>query len=154
MIFSPSSRRVYVANELSVDTTVFARDPATGTLTPVRTYPNIPPGWPKGTGSAEIALHPSGRWLYVSTRIEDFMTVFQVNPESAAEPLTLVQIVASPVKFPRHFAIDPTGRWIVIAGQTDNRIGVLKLDPGTGKLTPTAESAPLDRPVCVLFAPH
>jgi len=57
------------------------------------------------------------------------------------------------VKFPRSFAIDPSGRWLVVAGETDDRIGLMKINPATGQLSPTPETQPLARPVCVLFAP-
>jgi 6-phosphogluconolactonase len=82
LAFSPNGRLVYVANELGVNTSVFSRNPDSGALTWIATENNINRGWPKGTGSGEIALHPSGKWLYVSTRLEDRMTVFRINPAS------------------------------------------------------------------------
>ncbi|HEX4139758.1 MAG TPA: lactonase family protein [Candidatus Methylacidiphilales bacterium] len=152
LLFSPDGSLVYVVNELGVSTCVYARDPKTGALTLLQTHPNILSGWPPGTGSAEVALHASGNHLYVSTRLQDFITVFRVM-RSLRSPLELEQVAPSPVKFPRSFAIDPSGRWLVVAGETDNRIGVMKIDPATGRLTPTAQTKSLDRPVCVLFAP-
>jgi 6-phosphogluconolactonase len=153
LVFSADGRRVYLVSELGVVTSVFVRDAASGELGLLHTYPNLPPGWPPGTGSAEIALDASGKHLYVSTRLRDFLTVFQVNP-SATAPLTRDQIVPSPAKFPRSFALDPSGQWIVVAGETDNSIGVMKIEPATGRLRPLGERQALDRPVCVLFGPN
>ncbi len=154
---------VYVVNELGVSTTVFSRNSSTGSLTLIGTEENIDPGWPKGTGSAELAVHPSGKWLYVSTRLEDRMTVFRIVPhiaavgaasrQPAAKPLGREQVVASPVTFPRSFALDPTGKWLVVAGQTDNCISVMKIDAESGRLAPTGERVHLGSPVCVLFDP-
>jgi 6-phosphogluconolactonase len=166
LAFSPDGRRVYVANELGVSTSVFTRDRSTGALTLIGTEDNIDPGWPKGTGSAEISLHPSGKWLYVSTRLIDRLTVFKIGaafgsgktevPTTAPAGLdpTLLdreQVVPSPVKFPRSFAIDPSGHWLVVAGETDNRISTLRIDSSSGQLTPTLEIARVGSPVCVLF---
>jgi 6-phosphogluconolactonase len=166
LAFGRDDRLVYVANELGVSTSVYSRNLSTGTLTLLGTAANIDPGWPKGTGSAEIFLHPSGRWLYVSTRLENRVTVFHPGPDPPAATSALPpirpeektpvflrrdQIVPSPVNFPRSFAIDPTGRWLVIAGQKDDSIAVLKIDSRTGQLTPTPAHATVGSPVCVLF---
>jgi 6-phosphogluconolactonase len=152
LAFSPDGHFVYVANELGVSTSVYARNAATGALTPVQTLPNLETtDWPKGTGSAEVVVDPSQRWLYVSTRLTDMLTVFGIGADPA-QPLHVVERVPCPVKFPRHFAIDPTGRWMVVAGQTDNRLSTLRLDAPTGKLTPTGQFVAAGNPVCVVFA--
>jgi 6-phosphogluconolactonase len=161
LAFSADGHLVYVVNELGVSTSVFARDPSRAALTLISTEDNIDPGWPKGTGSGEISFHPSGKWLYVSTRLQDRMTVFSINPnfapgksEGVAQPpLRREQIVASPVTFPRSFALDPSGKWLVVAGQTGNQIAVMKVSSRSGFLTPTAEHASVGSPVCVLFEP-
>ena len=152
LAFGQNGRFVYVANELDGTVTVFARDTATGALKPLETVSSLPPGTPlDGITSAEIALHPSGRWLYVSNRGCDTMAVFNIDPIGR---ITLVQTVPAGVKVPRHFAIDPTGRWMITAGQEDNRIAVLKIDPDTGQLSATDQSAAVGAPVCVLFNPQ
>jgi 6-phosphogluconolactonase len=85
------------------------------------------------------------------------MTVFQINSKLEEDrlkmPLEREQVIASPVKFPRSFALDPTGKWLVLAGETDNRLAVMKIDAASGQLTPTDQTAEVGRPVCVLFAP-
>ena len=151
LAFGAGGRLVYVANELGVSTSVFSRDATTGALSRIGTEDNIDPGWPKGTGSAEIEVHPSGKWLYVSTRLRDMMTVFKINPSASGKPLQREEVVPSPAAFPRSFAIDPTGQWLIVAGQTGNGIALLKIDPASGRLTPTQEHASVGSPVCVLF---
>jgi 6-phosphogluconolactonase len=155
LAFSPDGSQVYVVNELGVSTCVYSRDPASGALTLLKSYPNLPNlagNVPHRTGSAELAIDSAGQHLYVSTRFKDFFTVFRIN-QGAADPLTLEQVVPSPVAFPRSFAIDPSGQWLVVAGETDDKIGLMKIDPATGHLSAMPEIQPLARPVCVLFAP-
>jgi 6-phosphogluconolactonase len=145
---------VYVVNEMGVTTCVFQRDEGTGALRLLETVDNIPSGAKEGSGSAEIALHRSGKWLYVSTRVQDVMTVFRVQrTDGAKRGLTFVQNIASPVMFPRSFGLDPSGRWLIVAGQNDNRISVMKIDASSGRLGSTNEFASVGSPVCVLFVP-
>jgi 6-phosphogluconolactonase len=156
LAFSPDGRLLYVVNELGVSTSVFSRDPSTGALAFMETNANIDPGWPAGTGSAEVCGHPSGKWLYVSTRLEDMISVFRINTDLLAlktgKRLFREEIVPSPVAFPRSFAIDATGQWLIVAGQTDNRVSAMKINPVTGHLIATGQHVNVGCPVCVLFA--
>ncbi len=153
LAFNADGSLVYVVNEMGVSTSVFSRDSTTGALTLRDTVSNVWPGDPiSGTTAAEIVLHPSGKWLYVSNRDagHDTISVFAIDGKGG---LKLVQSVPSPVKWPRSFGIDPTGHWIIAAGQNDNMISELQVDPATGHLTPTNASAMVGSPVCVLFLP-
>jgi 6-phosphogluconolactonase len=152
LVFAQDGKVVYVVNEMGASVSRFARDPGTGALKLVDTVVCLPAGiapGPKIT-AAEIALHPSGKWLYVSVRGFDTIAVFTVD---AAGSLTLIQNVSPGVKQARQFAIEPTGQWLITAGQADNRLAVLKIDPSTGRLSATGESVSVGVPVCVLFDP-
>jgi 6-phosphogluconolactonase len=146
--FSRDGKFVYVTNELGHSVTVFARNSSIGNLTWLQTI--VIPSEKSGqkSSAAEIALHPSGRWLYVSSRGSDTLSVFATRPSGR---LRLIQAVCAGVKSPRSFAIDPLGRWLVAAGQDDNRIAVLRIDARNGELSATTHSARLGSPVCVLF---
>ncbi len=151
LAFDTDGTHVFVANEMGLSVTVFARDLATGALTPIQTAPALPENIPAaGATTAEISCHPSGKWLYVSTRGPDVLTVFAIAPGGK---LDRIQVAPAEVKVPRGFAIDPTGRWLIAAGQNDGRIAVLKIDPATGMLSPTDQAANASSPICILFAP-
>jgi 6-phosphogluconolactonase len=156
LVFSRQAALVVVANELGVSISRFGRIPATGALRLDQTLATINPGWPKGTGSGEIAIDPSGTSIYVSTRVTDRITYFSmINLLDgwSQHPISREQVIDSPVKFPRSIALDPSGRWLVVAGQTDNRVAVLKIDVSNGRLAPTDQVTTVDAPVCVLFSP-
>jgi len=153
LAFHPGGRFVYVNNEMGQSVTTFARDAATGALTPLQTLSSLPAGI-HTTGmvtTSEIFCHPSGKWLYVSNRGHDSIATYAIAADGM---LTWLDDAPSPVKMPRGFAIDPTGRWLIAAGQDDNKITVLKIDQDTGKLSPTGEFADVGIPVCVIFAPQ
>jgi 6-phosphogluconolactonase len=152
LAFGPGEDFAYVNGEMGRNVTVFRRDKTTGSLTPIQTLPLVPGAGPApGITTAEIACHPSGKWLYVSSRGDDIIAGFAIQTDGK---LTFIQDVPSGVKFPRGFAIDPTGRWLIAAGQNDNCLAILAIDQNTGKLTPTGQQASVPSPICVLFVPQ
>ncbi|MEI8342114.1 MAG: lactonase family protein, partial [Verrucomicrobiota bacterium] len=80
LAFHPGGKFVYVNNEMGLSVSVFGCDPASGVLTPVQVIPTLPETTPgAGTTTAEIACHPSGKWLYVSTRGDDTLARFAIG---------------------------------------------------------------------------
>jgi len=145
----PQGRFAYTNNEMAMSVTAFARDPSTGGLTALETVSTLPEGTAiEGLSTAEIFCHPNGRWLYVSNRTHDTIAVFSIATDGR---LKFLEAAPAQVKVPRGFAIDPTGRWLIAGGQNDHRIAVLAIDPQTGRLTPTDQSAEVGSPVCVIF---
>jgi 6-phosphogluconolactonase len=151
MAISADDRFLYVDAEMGHTVTVFERDLQTGLLTSIQTVSGLPEQGPDDEiTTAEIALHPSGKWLYLSHRGDDAFTVLSVGADGK---LTRIETIPSPVNFPRGFAIDPSGRWIVAVGQKDGKLTVLKIDQETGKLSPTGQIVDAGTPVSVAFAP-
>ncbi len=151
LAFSGDERHAWVVNEMGLSVTTFLRDPATGALDPQQTLPLLPDGAPvENCKSAAIRPHPSGKWLYASTRGVDSLTAFSVDPDGQ---LTVVQNISAGVAKPRDFGPDPSGRWLVVAGQADDQVKVMEIDPATGTLASTPETLTVPKAVCVLFVP-
>ena len=150
LAFHPNGNYAYVNNEMGLTVSVFERNAASGALSIIQNISTVPEGTShaQGASTAEIAIHPSGKWLYVSNRGADTIAVYEINPDGK---LTRIEYAKSIVEMPRGFAIDPTGRWLVAAGQKDNRITVLEINQGTGHLTPTDQIEAAGCPVCVIF---
>jgi len=145
----PNGKFAYVCNEMGLSVTVFARDPAKGSLTAIQTLPTLPPdASSEGASTAECLIDRKGKWLYVSNRGHDSIAVFAVGEDGR---LTWLEDAPAQVQIPRGFGIDPTGHWLITAGQKDNKIAVLKIDQATGKLLPTDQTASVPAPVCVVF---
>jgi 6-phosphogluconolactonase len=111
----------------------------------------LPKGFSGRNDAAEIALHPSGKFLYTSNRGNDTIAVFSV--ERRGGRLKLAANVPTGGKEPRHFAIDPTGNYLLAENQLSNNIVVFKIDPATGSLTPTGQVVDVPSPVCIAFLP-
>ena len=150
LLFHPNGKFVYVNNEMGLSVSVFARDASSGALSPIQVVSTLPNGSDHAASSstAEIAIHPAGKWLYVSNRGDDTIATYAVGSDGR---LTWIENAPAGVKMPRGFALDPSGRWLVVGGQKDNRIVVLAIDQKTGRLTPTDQAAAVGSPVCVVF---
>jgi 6-phosphogluconolactonase len=148
--FSPDGRFFYVVNEIGSSVSAFAYDAARGSLALRQTISALPEDFHGTNASAEIRVHPSGRFLYVSNRGHDSVAVFARDADRGT--LTLVEIVPCGGQYPRNFNLSPEGRWLLCANRDSNALAVFRVDPATGRLTPTAATAHIGQPVCVLFA--
>lgn len=149
--WAPDGRHAYVINELRSTITVCGYDPATGALRELQTVSSLPEGFHGRSATAEIAAHPSGRFVYGSNRGHDSIAVFSVEHGSGS--LKLVGIQPCGGKNPRSFALDPTGRFLLVANQDTDNVVVFRIDQKTGALVATGHTAAVGAPVCVLFAP-
>ena len=136
---------------MSCTVTAFNYDGARGTLKEIQTITTLPDGLKKGYSTAEVVVHPSGKFLYGSNRGQDSIAIFTID--AASGKLTAAGHQAYKIKTPRNFAIDPTGTYLLAANQDGNSIVVFRVDPATGALTPTGSEVPVSRPVCVRFMP-
>lgn len=146
---SADGRFLYVLNELDGTVTTFARDPASGALTSIQTVGTLPEDFRGPNTSAEIRLHPNGRFVYVSNRGHDSIAVLARDPDSGK--LTRVQIVSSGGQHPRNFELSPDGAWLVCANRDSDNLVAFRVDPATGRLSDTGHRARVPKPICVLF---
>ena len=146
---SQDSKFAYSLNELHSTITAFKFDSTKGTLSSIQTISTLPTGYKGGNSTAEIRIHPNGKFLYSSNRGHDSIAVFKIHPKLGT--LTPLQEEKTGGKTPRNFNITPNGKFLVAANQGTNDITVLKLDPETGLLTPTSHRLETPRPVCIRF---
>lgn len=149
--FHPNSRFAYVINELLSTVTAFRYDSRKGVLETLQTISTLPPGFSGNNSTAEIAVHPSGKFLYGSNRGHDSIAIFAVDSSSGR--LTLVGHEPTQGKTPRNFAVDPSGSYLLAANQDSDSVVVFRIDPATGKLRPTGQSVEVPMPVCIEMMP-
>ena len=98
--------------------------------------------------TAEVQVHPNGKFVYGSNRGHDTIAVFSIASNGT---LTLQENVSTQGKIPRNFSIDPTGSFLLAANQDSNTIVVFRIDKKTGRLTPTGQTVETPAPICVKF---
>jgi 6-phosphogluconolactonase len=150
LAFGADGKFLYVINELLCTMSVFAWDGA-GVLRDVQTTSTLPTGETvqRGFSTAELSVHPSGRFLYGSNRGHNSIAVFTIDRLTGK--LTLVQVESTQGKTPRHFVIDPTGAWLLAENQDSDTVTVFRIDQSNGRLTPTGQQLAVPVPVCAVF---
>jgi 6-phosphogluconolactonase len=149
--FHPSGQFAYVINELLLNVTVFAFDSKTGALTGQQVISTLPPGTGKTGSTAEVQVHPSGRFLYGSNRGHDSIVAYSIDQQTGR--LTHVENESTGGRTPRNFGIDPTGRYLLAANQSTSNIVVFRIDQKTGELSPAGHEIEIPSPVCVKMMP-
>ncbi|MEX2114702.1 MAG: lactonase family protein [Pirellulales bacterium] len=149
--FHPNAKFAYVINEILCTVTAFQYDPELGLLTEVQTITTLPNGESVKPeySTAEVQVHPSGKFLYGSNRGHDSITVFAIDPKTGK--LTFVENESTQGKTPRGFGIDPTGNYLLAGNQGSDTFVVFRIDPKTGQLDPTGQKFELGAPVCFKF---
>lgn len=148
--FDPKGRFGFVINEMVCTMTAFNYDATVGKLTEIHTVSTLPQGVSvqPSYSTAEVFVHPSGKFLYGSNRGHDTIAVFSIDPQGH---LKLIENEPTQAKIPRGFGIDPTGQYLIAGGQSSDNAFVFRIDQKTGHLEPTGQKVSVGSPVCVEF---
>jgi 6-phosphogluconolactonase len=149
LAFHPSGRYVYANGEADMTLTPLAFDAERGALTPLPAAATLPEGESSGS-TAQVQVHPSGRYVYVSNRGHDSIARFSIDGTTGK--VTPLGHVPTQGRTPRNFNLDPTGAFLYAANENGSSVVAFRVDAASGSLTPTGNVTPTPAPVCVLFA--
>jgi len=147
--FHPSGKFAYAINELQSTVTAFGFDPQRGALERIETVSTLPTDFSGSNTTAEVQVHPSGKFLYGSNRGHDSLAIFAIDAETGK--LTPQGHESTQGETPRNFGVDPTGNFVLAANQKTSTVVVFRVDPGSGRLSPAGQSIEVPSPVCVKF---
>ena len=150
LAFRPDGKFAYVLSEMLSSVGTYSYDAGRGTLTEVQTVSTLPAGGFADNSGAEIATHPTGKFLYTSNRGHDSIAIFRID--AAKGTLTPAGHVSTQGKTPRGFGIDPAGRFLVAGNQNSGTVVIFRIDQQTGGLTPTGTTLQVGSPVNVVFS--
>lgn len=149
LAFHPNGQLIYVINELASTITVFHYHAESGRCHAVQTVTTLPTEYTEAAANttAEILVHPSGRFVYASNRGHDSLAIFAIDEQDG----TLSPLGHEPTQggHPRNFALDPTGTYLYAENRDSNNIVVFRVNPDTGLLRPTGDVVTVPRPVCI-----
>jgi len=153
--FHPNNRYAYVINELSSELTALRWDPAYGTFEEIGAVSTLPNRWTGRKWSAQVVVHPSGKWVYASNRgsggDSDDIAIFAIDQRSGG--IDKATHTDSQGQTARNFEIDPSGRFLICVHQDSDNAVVFNIDQKTGQLSPSGNGAQVVNAVCTRFAP-
>jgi len=147
--FHPNGRFAYTINELDSTVTAFAYDAGRGSLSPIQLIGTLPEGFQGNNSTADVHVHPSGKFLYGSNRGHNSIAIFAVDSDTGK--LRALGHESTQGKTPRNFGLDPSGTLLLAANQDSGNVVVFRIDPKTGLLKATGSSLSVGAPVCVKF---
>jgi 6-phosphogluconolactonase len=148
--FHPNGKLAFVINELANTLTTLSVDAESGAMKILSSVPTLPKGFDGKNTTAEVVVHPSGKFVYGSNRGHDSIAVFALD--QASGELTPRGFAKDGIDEPRNFRTDPAGNFLLVGNQNSDSIVVFAIDQETGALTPTDAKIEVPTPVCVRFA--
>ncbi|XJS09963.1 lactonase family protein [Aerococcaceae bacterium WGS1372] len=149
LVLNDKEDYAYIIGELANTTTVASVD-SEGKLTIVESQQNIPQDKVEESAGAAIRLTKDNRFLYVSTRFHNVITVYEVSEDGSR--LTKIQEIDTQGEIPRDFNLDETEEYVLVAHQDTDHISVFKRSAETGKLTFENNSTLASECVCIASA--
>ena len=150
--FALNNKFAYSVNELKSTVTAFTFDAGAGVLKAFQTVSTLPKDFTGQNDTAEIHVHPNGKYVYASNRGHDSIAQFVIDQKNGR--VTLVHNFPIGGKTPRDFELDPSGHFLLVAGQDSNNIVVFRIDVSTGGLQQTGNTVDVPAPVGLTFVPE
>jgi len=174
-VFHPIYNIAYVVNELSSTVAVFEVDHALlreissaarsgenmakysgrSTLRLVQSISTIPEAFPTQMNTCgRIACHPSGRYVVVSNRGHESITIFRVKTKGSRRgDLTVAGHYHTRGETPRHFHFDSSGQYIIVANQDSDSVAVFSFNLSSGDISYTGNEYRVPSPNFVCCCP-
>lgn len=144
---SKNGNFAYSVNELNSTVTTFKVLPQGG-LEIIQNISTLPENFKENNSTADIHLHPSGAFLYVSNRGHNSIAAYNVDETTGK--LALLDHFSTQGKTPRNFAIVPAGDQLYVANQDSNNIVLFEVGKN-GKLSQKGSPFKVKTPVCLEF---
>ncbi len=146
--FSKNNDFAYSINELNGSISAF-KIGQNGKLIHLMDISSLPTDFTGENSAADIHIHPSGEFLYVSNRGHNSIGAFNINQKTGT--IENIDFTDSNGATPRNFSISPDGSFLYVANQDSNDLVSFKIDSETGKLIEIGNSLAIKTPVCIEF---
>lgn len=144
--FNKSGSYAYLVGELSSEVEVLSYQ--NGIFKHLQTVSTVPKNFSSNNGAAAIRLDKNDKYLYVSNRGHDSISVFEIQNDGTLKSIQNITVSGS---FPRDFNLDSTDQFLVCANQESDNITLFERNTIDGKLTTLQTDVKIPEGVCVLF---
>lgn len=150
LTFHPDGKHLFIINELNMTMTSAVWDENTSQIRLIHTEDTVPPVPSReGFSTAEVLVHPNGKFVYGSNRGHNSIVLMNFNAPSGT--ISRVDTFPTGGETPRNFRIDPSGAYLLVENQGSDNVIVFKIDQNTGRLTKTENQISVKGPTCLRF---
>lgn len=149
MIFGPEGKFLYLLNQMGGAVTVFKYESQDGHLQEIQHISCLAKNFQGNNHSAEIAIHPSGDFLYCTNRGPDNICLFKRDKGNGT--LKFIETVSSGGKTPVSFIISPDGKYLLSCNIQSNNLSRFSIDLKNGIITEFGEKVSVPSPVSLSF---
>lgn len=147
--FHPMLPFMYVINELDSTLATFNYSTDDDTWTHRATITTLPddyePNPDRPNSTADVHVHPNGRFLYGSNRGHDSIVIYALGTDGIPE---LIGHESTRGQWPRAFMISKSGKWLVVGNRHTDTAEVFAVNDDSGLLT---YSSTLELPAPIAF---
>lgn len=144
----PNGRYLYCVNELNSTITCFEKREGSAEMKAIQNITTLPEDYKGENYPAEIAVHPSGAFVYASNRGHDSIASFAVD--AATGKLMALAHSSTGGAWPRHFMVTAKGDFLLVANQKSDNIVSFRIDTKSGIPSTTGHSVGVPSPVCLV----
>lgn len=148
--FHPARPFAYVVNEMDSTVNAYHWDTTHGRLQAFQRIPTTPTTYVGNNTGAEIAILPSGKFLYASNRGHDSIAIFAVD--AASGMLAHAGWASVQGRKPRFFGLDPGATHLYACNENSHTIVEFRIDQQSGALHATGQIIETGSPTCIAFA--
>lgn len=139
----------YLVNELDATLSILDLDiPRRPTL--IETQATLPDTTDaSGTIAADVQVHPSGDYVFVSNRGHDSIATFECR--GSPSQVTRTAVTKTDGQHPRNVAVHPNGDRLFVCHTHSDDVVAIEFDAETGELEPVASRTETGAPACLRF---
>ncbi len=141
--FHPNGRVLYNLYEHDAKIAVYDYDGARGALRHRETVSTVAPKFAGSVLSAELAITPDARFLYVANRLHSSLAIFAIAADGG---LRMTSDGWAHSDSPRSITIDPAGEFLYSCNQKGDSITSFRINAANGALQFTGRFEPVGSP--------
>lgn len=150
LAWHPSYKFLYTSGEENSSVSAWRWDEVKGELKSMQNLSTLPEGF-KGTNNpADIVVHPSGKFVYVTNRGAGALAGYRIDQTTGMLTSIGHTQLGSPSSWGMLF--DLSGQWALAAAQIADAIVIYSVDQNTGALNATGQQVKTVLPSCLRWA--
>jgi 6-phosphogluconolactonase (cycloisomerase 2 family) len=149
--FTQDGRYAYILAEHAGSVIACTYNEKTGAMTPVQMLSSLPDDFVGAyNDAAEIAVHPSGKFVYLSNRGPANIGAYKIDNTTGR--LSPIGWYPTNGLSPRYFCVEQGGNYLVVGNEQSDTIVLMKIHQDTGELSLLPRVIPTPSPSCILLS--